>query len=297
MKLGFPIQRSSFEMQKILKCTSSIPQSDDAFTKILNIVVTKNSDSSEWEYPYYSFTFEPAQIIFEPAQIILESAEKKFSKSETFFLICQLVDTSGNALQLERFGIEGAMSFGNFFREFTPNIYANGQNIAIVRFDFKNQYAAGRLSFYLSNGQRTPPIEIYNIPSFNRATPQSQTLKINPQKFETGDINAYSPLEGTEFSENQGSASSFLNCVLVDDKDNILDPSEYCFSNVSFMTLSGATAMLNSVLGQSTLVVQFNFNGALEIGSIIFQITNVKKGNKFIVDPQVINVPTTGGGS
>jgi hypothetical protein len=284
MQKEVSIVKSSFEIQKIIGSSSSIPLCS-GFTKILNIIVIPSDDPSEWQYPRYTFEIDPAETIF-----------NNDIKGSTCFLICQLLDQIGNPFPSEALGIQGATAFGNFFRNFTPQVSIYGQNLIIVRFDFNAGYAAGKLSFNLSNGQNTQRTTVFNIPLSNQVQQPSQTLKINAAQFESGNSNAYSPLIGNEFSEGKN-VGSVLTCVLVDDQDNFILPSDYYFSQVSFMTLSNATATVISVLGQSTLVIEFHFNGVLEIGSIIFQIVNAKKGNTFVVDPQVINVPTTGGGS
>lgn len=211
-------------------------------------------------------------------------------------LVCKLVDPDGKPFPAHKLNFTGCKPLGRFFEKHPPTVSGKGSNTLQIHFDFSSGNASGALELDLSNGQHTQRIAIFNASRVLERSNDVQVITIT-----RGSKNHYShaPETGILFNNASKEAPSLLFCVLTGPDG--LPSRDDVFTHYKYDALDNSTVLASGIPkeGTNVLALWFFFGGVAAGGALKFCVQDRGAhdlADSQIVDPQVVNVPTTGSG-
>lgn len=250
-------------------------------THTLCITVTPNKDCSAADSELYCLQPSDRTFLFDGSH-----------SDASCRLECFLVDADGNPFPAEILNFCRPKFHGGFFKNKKPIVSGEGSNTLTIDFDFSHGNVAGTLDLEVSNGQFISHIKIINASPVLEHVNQYATLTITRRK---GGGFSLSPPSGILFSNTSKHTPSILFCILIDPDGQ---PSQHAFfTGFKYEPIDDSTGRSSLHCDQKANVfaIWFDFHGVASGGDLTVYFSPDGAAASIPVDPQVVNVPTTGG--
>lgn len=269
------------QIHETAQASGTIETQPIGHTHTLCITVTPNKDCSAADSELYCLQPSDRTFLFDGSH-----------SDASCRLECLLVDADGNPFPAKILNFRRPMFHGGFFKNKKPIVSGKGSNALTIDFDFSDGNVAGTLDLEVSDGQMLSGIKIINAsPDLERAN-QYATLTITQTK---GGGISHSPLSGIRFNNASKHTPSILFCILIGPDGR---PSrDAFFTSCTYTPIDDSTWNSSLRCEQKTNVfaIWFDFKGVASGGALTVYVSPHGSAGSIPVDPQVVNVPTTGG--
>lgn len=249
----------------------------------LLVTVTEKNDPCIDDSGQYRFALSSGTFIFEDSPT-----------NACCQLVCHLVKPDGSPFPAQSLNFQGCRPQGAFFDKHVPSWHGEGTNTLRIDFDFSSGNAAGALELDLSNGQSIQGIDVFNASKVLRHSNDVQTITFTRTK--DGHY-SHSPSTGIRFNNTSKEAPSILLCMLTGPDG--LPSDDDVFIGYEYDTFDKSTVLAPRFPkdGTTAFALWFLFDGVAAGGALKVHINHCGvsiPADPNVVDPQVVNVPTTG---